>query len=398
MMGRIAQRILKMEESATLKMANLAWELKDQGKDVISLSLGEPDFNTPDFVKEAAIQAIKDNHTHYPPVPGYKDLKEAVCKKFKRDNLIDYTPDQIVVSTGAKHSLMNLCLAVINPGDEVILPAPYWVSYLAMVQFAEGTAVEIKTDIEADFKITPSQLEEALNEKTKMFLFSNPCNPSGSVYSEKEIRALATVFEKYPNCLIVSDEIYELINFESSNFSIARIESLKDRVITVNGVAKGFAMTGWRIGYIGAPTDIAKACTKLQGQFTSGANSIAQKATIAALGKDPSELNEMKEVFHKRRDLLISKLKEIKGLGLNEPMGAFYVFPDVSSFFGKSFGEITINNSDDLCMYLLGDCMVATTAGEAFGCPKNIRISYANSDEQLIEAVKRMKGSLEKLS
>ncbi|MFT6632744.1 MAG: aspartate aminotransferase [Bacteriovoracaceae bacterium] len=398
MMGRIAQRILKMEESATLKMANLAWELKDQGKDVISLSLGEPDFNTPDFVKEAAIQAIKDNHTHYPPVPGYKDLKEAVCKKFKRDNLIDYTPDQIVVSTGAKHSLMNLCLAVINPGDEVILPAPYWVSYLAMVQFAEGTAVEIKTDIEADFKITPYQLEEALNEKTKMFLFSNPCNPSGSVYSEKEIRALATVFEKYPNCLIVSDEIYELINFESSNFSIARIESLKDRVITVNGVAKGFAMTGWRIGYIGAPTDIAKACTKLQGQFTSGANSIAQKATIAALGKDPSELNEMKEVFHKRRDLLISKLKEIKGLGLNEPMGAFYVFPDVSSFFGKSFGEITINNSDDLCMYLLGDCMVATTAGEAFGCPKNIRISYANSDEQLIEAVKRMKGSLEKLS
>lgn len=397
-MGRIAQRILKMEESATLKMANLAWELKDQGKDVISLSLGEPDFNTPDFVKEAAIQAIKDNHTHYPPVPGYKDLKEAVCKKFKRDNLIDYTPDQIVVSTGAKHSLMNLCLAVINPGDEVILPAPYWVSYLAMVQFAEGTAVEIKTDIEADFKITPYQLEEALNEKTKMFLFSNPCNPSGSVYSEKEIRALATVFEKYPNCLIVSDEIYELINFESSNFSIARIESLKDRVITVNGVAKGFAMTGWRIGYIGAPTDIAKACTKLQGQFTSGANSIAQKATIAALGKDPSELNEMKEVFHKRRDLLISKLKEIKGLGLNEPMGAFYVFPDVSSFFGKSFGEITINNSDDLCMYLLGDCMVATTAGEAFGCPKNIRISYANSDEQLIEAVKRMKGSLEKLS
>jgi aspartate aminotransferase len=398
MMGRIAQRILKMEESATLKMANLAWELKDQGKDVISLSLGEPDFDTPDFVKEAAIQAIKDNHTHYPPVPGYKDLKEAVCKKFKRDNLIDYTPDQIVVSTGAKHSLMNLCLAVINPGDEVILPAPYWVSYLAMVQFAEGTAVEIKTDIESDFKITPSQLEEALNEKTKMFLFSNPCNPSGSVYSEKEIRALATVFEKYPNCLIVSDEIYELINFESSNFSIARIESLKDRVITVNGVAKGFAMTGWRIGYIGAPTDIAKACTKLQGQFTSGANSIAQKATIAALEKDPSELNEMKEVFHKRRDLLISKLKEIKGLGLNEPMGAFYVFPDVSSFFGKSFGETTINNSDDLCMYLLGDCMVATTAGEAFGCPKNIRISYANSDEQLIEAVKRMKGSLEKLS
>jgi aspartate aminotransferase len=397
-MERIAQRILNMEESATLKMANLAWELKDQGKDVISLSLGEPDFDTPDFVKEAAIQAIKDNHTHYPPVPGYKDLKEAVCKKFKRDNLIDYTPDQIVVSTGAKHSLMNLCLAVINPGDEVILPAPYWVSYMAMVQFAEGTPVEIKTDIEADFKITPAQLEEALNEKTKMFIFSNPCNPSGSVYSETEIRDLAKVFEKYPSCIIVSDEIYELINFEGSNFSIARIDSIKDRVVTVNGVAKGFAMTGWRIGYIGAPKDIAKACTKLQGQFTSGANSIAQKATIAALAKDPSELNEMKEVFHKRRDLLISKLKEIKGLGLNQPAGAFYVFPDVSSFFGKSHGETKINNADDLCMFLLGDSMVATTAGSAFGNPKNIRISYANSDEQLIEAVKRMKGSLEKLS
>lgn len=397
-MERISDRILKMEESATLKMANLAWELKDQGKEVISLSLGEPDFDTPDFVKEAAITAIKENYTHYPPVPGYKDLKAAISEKFKRDNNLDYDPAQIVVSTGAKHSLMNLCLATVNPGDEVVLPAPYWVSYMAMVKFADGKPVVINTDISTDFKITPAQLDEALTEKTKLFIFSNPCNPSGSVYTEGELRELATVFEKYPNCLIVADEIYELINFESQNFSMGCIESIKDRVITVNGVAKGFAMTGWRIGYIGAPVDVAKACTKLQGQFTSGANSIAQMATIAAVKKDPATLDEMKQVFAKRRELVISKLKEIEGLKVNEPKGAFYVFPDVSAYFGKSADGKTINTSDDLCMYLLGDSLVATTAGDAFGCPNNIRISYANSEEQLIEAVRRMKASLEKLS
>jgi aspartate aminotransferase len=395
-MSTIADRILNMEESATLKMANLAWELKDQGKDIISLSLGEPDFDTPDFIKEAAIQAIKDNHTHYPPVPGFKDLKEAISKKFRRDNDIDYSPEQIVVSTGAKHSLMNLCMALVNPGEEVILPAPYWVSYMAMVKFAQGTPVVINTDIKSDFKITPEQLDEALTDKTKLFIFSNPCNPSGSVYNETELRNLAGVFAKYPNCFIISDEIYELINFESQNFSMAKIDSVKDRVITVNGVAKGFAMTGWRIGYIGAPLAVAKACTKLQGQFTSGANTIAQKASIAALNANPSEVSGMKDIFLKRRDLMIKNLKEVKGITVNEPKGAFYLFPDISSFFGKSFGETTIKNSDDMSMYLLGDALVATTGGDAFGCPDNIRISYATSDDQLIEAVRRMSISLAK--
>ena len=396
-MSRIAQRILNMEESATLKMANLAWELKDQGKDVISLSLGEPDFDTPEFIKEAAIDAINKNFTHYPPVPGYKDVREAICTKFKRDNGLEYTPEQIVISTGAKHSLMNLCLALVNPGEEVILPAPYWVSYMAMVQFAEGVPVEIKTDIKSDFKITPEQLENALTEKTKMFIFSNPCNPSGSVYSEEELKALGTVFEKYPDCYIVSDEIYELINFENNAFSIGTIPALKNRVITVNGVAKGFSMTGWRIGYIGAPLEVAKACTKLQGQFTSGANTIAQKATAAAILRDPKELTEMKETFLKRRNLFVKELRSIEGLEVNDPTGAFYVFPDVSSFFGKSDGSTTIKNSDDFCMYLLGEGLVACTAGESFGCPNNVRMSYANSEEQLLEAVKRIKDALAKL-
>ena len=396
-MANIADRILKMEESATLKMANLAWELKEQGKDIISLSLGEPDFDTPDFIKEAAIQAIKDNHTHYPPVPGYKDLKTAISKKFKRDNELDYAEDQIVVSTGAKHSLMNLCMALVNPGEEVVLPAPYWVSYMAMAKFAEAKVVEITTTIEQDFKITPTQLDEALSEKSKLFIFSNPCNPSGSAYTEAELRELAKVFEKYPNCYIVSDEIYELINFGEKTFSIGRVESIKDRVITVNGVAKGFAMTGWRIGYIGAPKDVAKACTKLQGQFTSGANTIAQKATLAAVNADPAKVSDMREVFLKRRDLMIEKLKEIDGLGVNTPQGAFYLFPEVSKFFGRSFEGQTVKNADDLCMYLLEHALVATTSGAAFGSPDNIRISYANSDEQLIEATKRIKQALDQL-
>ena len=396
-MGTIADRILNMEESATLKMANLAWELKDQGKDIISLSLGEPDFDTPEFIKEAAKTALDENYTHYPPVPGFKDVRKTICEKFARDNDLHFTEEQIVISTGAKHSLMNLCLALVNPGEEIILPAPYWVSYKAMANFAGAKVVEIPTVIEADFKITPTQLDEALTQNSKLFIFSNPCNPSGSVYSKEELIALSKVFEKYPNCFIVSDEIYELINFEGKGFSIGTIHSIKDRVITVNGVAKGFAMTGWRIGYIGAPLEVAKACTKLQGQFTSGANSIAQKATGEALQTDPIILTGMKETFQKRRDLMVEKLKEVPGFEVNEPKGAFYLFPDVSYFFGKSSEDITINSADDLSMFLLSDALVATTAGEAFGCPNNIRISYATSEEKLIEAVERMKKSLIKL-
>ena len=397
-MSKIAQRILDMEESATLKMANLAWELKEQGKDIISLSLGEPDFDTPDYIKDAAIQAIKDNFTHYPPVPGYKDVRQTICEKFKRDNDLDFTPEQIVISTGAKHSLMNLCLALVNPGEEIILPAPYWVSYMAMAEFAGAKVVEIKTDINSDFKINPEQLEEALTDNSKMFIFSNPCNPSGSVYTKEELIALADVFKKYPNCYIVSDEIYELINFQGKNFSIGTLASVKDQVITVNGVAKGFAMTGWRIGYIGAPLHVAQACTKLQGQFTSGANTIAQKATQAAISADPSVVETLKTSFLKRRDLIVELLKGVEGLGTNIPKGAFYVFPDVSSFFGKSFGEHTIKSADDMAMYLLADCQIATTGGDSFGCPNNIRISYATSEDQITEAVRRLKGSLVKLN
>ena len=397
-MTKIANRIQNMEESATLKMANLAWELKDQGKDIISLSLGEPDFDTPDFIKNAAVAAIENNFTHYPPVPGYKDVRAAICEKFRRDNGLVFSEDQIVISTGAKHSLMNLFLALVNPGEEVILPAPYWVSYKAMANFAEAKLVEIETSIDSDFKITPVQLENALSEKTSLFVFSNPCNPSGSVYSEEELRALAEVFAKYPNCYVVSDEIYELINFQGENFSIGTIDSIKDQVITVNGVAKGFAMTGWRIGYIGAPAHVAKACTKLQGQFTSGANTIAQKATQEAVLKDPKSLGEMKDTFLRRRDLLINALSEIPGMKVNIPKGAFYVFPDISAFFGKSTGDTKIDSADDLSMYLLADAQVATTPGESFGCPNNIRISYATKDERLLEAVERMKKSLAKLS
>ena len=396
-MESISNRILNMEESATLKMANLAWQLKEEGKDIISLSLGEPDFDTPDFIKDAANKAIDNNFTHYPPVPGYKDVRESISKKFKRDNNLDYSADQIVISTGAKHSLMNLCLALLNPGDEVVLPAPYWVSYMAMAKFAEGTPVELKTDITTDFKVTAEQLDDALNEKSKLFIFSNPCNPSGSVYSEKELRELASVFEKYPNCYIVSDEIYELINFEGKNFSIGTIDSIRDRVITVNGVAKGFSMTGWRIGYIGAPLHVAKACTKLQGQFTSGANTIAQKATQVAVSESPERVIEMKKVFHKRRDLFVSLLKEIPGMKVNEPQGAFYVFPDISSFIGKKLDNKIIENVNALSMSILAEVQVAITPGDAFGTPNNIRLSYANSDEQLREAASRLKSYFARL-
>ena len=397
-MTAISKRAQNLKESVTIKMAALATELKEQGEDIISLTLGEPDFNTPDFIKDAAKVAIDENFSHYPPVPGYKDLRQAISLKLKKENGIDYPFNQIVVSTGAKHSLMNVVLALVNPGDEVVLPAPYWVSYIEMVRFAEGKPVELSTTIETEFKITPEQLELALNEKTKAFIFSNPCNPSGAAYTKEELEGLAKVFEEHPQVYIVSDEIYEYINFAGKNPSFAAFDSVKERVITVNGLSKGFAMTGWRIGYIAAPADVAKACTKIQGQFTSGANAIAQRAAIAALNGGAAKIDYMKQEFLKRRDLMVSLLKEIEGLKVATPMGAFYLFPDVSNFYGKSYNGKRINSSDDMCTYFIEEALVATTPGSAFGNPDNIRLSYATSEDQLREAAKRMKEALGKLS
>ncbi|WP_395062728.1 pyridoxal phosphate-dependent aminotransferase [Flavobacterium sp.] len=387
----LSDRINNLSTSQTLAMAALARELKAQGKDIISLSLGEPDFNTPDFIKEAAKKAIDENYSTYSPVDGYMDLKEAICRKFKRDNNLDYKPANIVVSTGAKQSLYNIAQVLLNDGDEVILPAPYWVSYSEIVKLSGGIPVEVSTSIENDFKITPQQLEAAITPKTKMIWYSSPCNPSGSVYSREEFTALAEVLKKYPNILIVADEIYEHINFSGTFCSIASIPGMFERTITVNGVAKAFAMTGWRIGYIGAPEFIAKACTKMQGQVTSGANSIAQRATITAVDADPSVLNEMVSAFKSRRDLVVGLIKEIPGLKINTPEGAFYVFPDVSSFFGKTLRGTLINNADDFSMYLLSEANVATVTGDAFGNPNCIRFSYATSEELLTEAMKRIK-------
>jgi aspartate aminotransferase len=393
-MSALSDRINNLSTSQTLAMAAKARELKAQGKDIISLSLGEPDFNTPDFIKEAAIQAIHDNYSTYSPVDGYAELKEAICRKFKRDNNLDYKPSQIVVSTGAKQSLYNLCQVLLNPGDECILPAPYWVSYAEMVKMAEANPIEVPTTIESDFKITPAQLEAAITPKTKLIMFSSPCNPSGSVYNEAELTALARVLDNYPNIYVVSDEIYEHINFSGNFCSIATIPGMFDKTITVNGVAKAFAMTGWRIGYIGGPEFIAKACTKMQGQVTSGANSIAQRATITAVDADPAVLKDMVAAFHSRRDLVVGLLKEIPGVKINVPEGAFYVFPDVSSFFGKTLKGIEIKNADDLSMYLLEHANVATVTGDAFGNPDCIRFSYATSEEILTEALKRIKEAL----
>ncbi|KUO67708.1 MAG: aspartate aminotransferase [Lutibacter sp. BRH_c52] len=375
-------------------MAAKARELKEQGKDIISLSLGEPDFNTPDFIKEAAIQAIHDNYSSYSPVDGYVDLKKAICEKFKRDNNLSYQPSQIVVSTGAKQSIANVAMVLLNPGDEVLLPAPYWVSYSAISILAEATYVEIPSTVEADFKITPGQLEAAITPKTKMVFFNSPNNPSGTIYSEAEYRAFAKVLEKHPNIYILSDEIYEHINYEEPAFSFAAIESMYDRTITVNGVAKAFAMTGWRIGYIGAPEWIAKACTKMQGQITSGANSIAQRATIAALQAPVSKIKYMVDEFHNRRDIVIDLIREIDGFKLNVPGGAFYVFPDVSAFFGKEIKSYKIENAADFSMFLLAEANVATVTGDAFGAPTCIRISYAASEANLREAIKRIKEAL----
>lgn len=391
----LSDRINNLSTSQTLAMAAKARELKAQGVDIISLSLGEPDFNTPDFIKEAAIQAIHDNYSTYTPVDGYVELKEAISRKFKRDNHLDYKPSQIVVSTGAKQSLYNIAHVLINPGDEVIIPAPFWVSYVEIIKIAGGIPVEVPTTIENDFKITAAQLEKAITAKTKMIWFSSPCNPSGSVYSKEEFESLVEVLERHPSVYVVADEIYEHINFTEKHVSIASIGTMINRTITVNGVSKAFAMTGWRIGYIGAPEEIAKACTKMQGQVTSGATSIAQRATIAAVEADPSVLKDMVAAFRSRRDLVVKLVREIPGMKINVPEGAFYVFPNIEAFFGRTIQGITINNADDFSMLLLEKAHVATVTGDAFGNPNCIRFSYATSEDQLTEALRRIKKVLE---
>lgn len=399
-MNYLANRINNLSESETLAMTQKSRELKEQGFDVINLSIGEPDFNTPDFIKTAAKDAIDKNFTHYPPVPGYPELRQAICNKLKRDNNLDYTPEQIVVSTGAKHSIANVMLALVNPGDEVIVPAPYWVSYKEIVKLAEGKAVYLPSSIETNFKVSAKQIEEAITDKTKVFIFSSPCNPTGTVYTKDELRAFAEVFSRHKNIFVISDEIYEYINFLGKHESIAQFDSMKDNVIVINGVSKGYAMTGWRIGYIAAPKPIAKACNKLQGQVTSGACSIAQKASFAAIDMDPKltpEFKVMLDAFHERRDLLLGLLKDVPGVITNKPDGAFYVFMDVKHYFGKKDGEITIKGSEDLSMYLLNKAYVAMVPGTAFGDPNCLRFSYATSKDVIIEAVKRLKETLSNL-
>lgn len=396
----ISNRILNMAESETLAMTAKARELKAQGKDVISLSIGEPDFNTPDCVKEAAKKAIDDNFTHYPPVPGYPDLREAVCKKFKRDNNLDFKPEQIVVSTGAKQSIYQLVQCLINPDDEVIIPTPFWVSYKEIVRVAEGKCVYVKTSIENDFKVTPAQLEAAITPRTKLIMFSSPSNPTGMLYTKEELKGIAEVVAKHENLFVMADEIYEHINFVGKHESLAQFPEVKDRVITVNGVAKGFAMTGWRIGFIAAPTVIAKACNKLQGQVTSATCSIAQKATVCAMLMDPAtsdDIINMRNIFLQRRDMVYKLLCDIPGLKVRLPQGAFYFFPDVSAYYGKSFNGKKIENSTDMAFYLLNEANVATVMGSAFGDDACIRLSYATSEELLREALRRIKEALANL-
>ncbi len=395
---KLASRLSKISESQTLAMARKSRELQALGKDIISLSIGEPDYNTPDFIKDAAKLAIDQNYTHYTPVAGFQDLRVAIAAKFKRDNNINYSPEQIVVSTGAKQSIANVILSLVDLNDEVIVPIPYWVSYIELIKLADGIPVFVHAGVDANFKITPAQLEAAITPKTKMIIFSTPCNPSGSVYNREELQALAEVLEKHPQVYVVSDEIYEHINFVGKHESIAQFSAIYDRVITVNGVSKGFAMTGWRIGYIGAPLWIAKACEKMQGQFTSGTCSIAQRASLAAVLADPSVVKPMRDGFLKRRNMVLEMLKEIPGLKTNIPDGAFYVFPDISSYFGKSDGEYTINNSADLCMYLLNSANLALVSGDAFGDDNCVRFSYATSEDKIIEAIKRLKNALARLN
>jgi len=396
-MEHISRRVQALSVSQTLAMAQKSRELKAQGIDVINLSLGEPDFNTPDDIKEAAKKAIDDNYSFYPPVPGYNDLREAISRKFKEENGLDYTPDQIIVSAGGKHSLINVMLSVVDPGEEVILLAPYWVSYLDHITFAEGKPVIIQTSIDSDFKVTPAQLEAALTPRTRVLIFNSPSNPTGMVYTREEMGALVKVLEKYPQVIIISDEIYEHITFSGKHVSMASFSSICDRVVTVNGVSKGYAMTGWRIGYIGGPLWLAKACNKLQGQFTSGVSSISQRAALAAITSKSGSKERMREAFLRRRDLICRLLGEIPGLKVRVPQGAFYVMPDISNFIGKSFNGKVMKNANDLTFYLLEEASVAMVSGTAFGADNCIRISYATSDGRIIEAVRRIKEALAKL-
>ena len=395
MNNQLSDRINNVTPSATLEMAAKARELRASGKDIIGLSLGEPDFKVPDYIRQAAIQAVNDGYNSYTPVDGYGELKEAIITKYKRDNGLTYEASQIVVSTGAKQALYNVAQVCLNKGDEVILPCPYWVSYSDIVKLAEGVPVEVPTSIATDFKMTPEQLEAAITPKTKMLWYSSPCNPSGSIYSKEELRALADVLQKHPQIVVVSDEIYEHINYGvTAHASMAAFEDMYDRTVTVNGVAKAFAMTGWRIGFIGAPSYIARACNKLQGQVTSGANCIAQRAVITALEESPSRVQYMVDEFKERRKLILSLLNEIEGFHCNEPEGAFYVFPDISAFFGKTLNGVAIKNASDFAMYLLEHANVATVTGDAFGNPKSIRISYAASEKEIKEAIARIKAVL----
>ena len=393
----LSQRVQKMSESATIKMAQMARELKAQGHDVISLSLGEPDFDTPDHIKEAAKKALDDGYTKYTPVPGLMELRNAICTKFKRDNDLEFSPNQIVVSNGAKQCIANLCLALLDKGDEAVILAPYWVSYSEIVKLAEGVPVLVKAGIEDDYKVTAEQVEAAITEKTRILLFSSPCNPTGSVYTKEELQSIADVVAKYPNITIISDEIYEYINFVGHHTSIGTFENVKDRTVTVNGFAKGFAMTGWRLGYMGAPLAVAKACAKIQGQVTSGANAFGQKAAIDALLGDMTPTHKMRKEFLRRRDIMIGLLKEIPGFKVNKPTGAFYIFPDISAFFGKKVGDKVIANADDFCEYILESAHVGIVTGAAFGADECCRFSYAASEESLREAVRRIKEAVSQL-
>ena len=396
---QLSSNLLRFNEPETLKMAKLSRELRAQGIDVVDLSVGEPDFNTPDHIKEAAKKAIDDNWSHYTPVAGYLDLRESICRKFKRDNGLAYTPQEIVVSTGAKQSIANVMLSVLDDNDEVIVPTPYWVSYSEIARFARGKVVFVNTTAETGFKITPEQLEGAITDKTKLFIFSSPCNPTGAVYTKKELQGLAEVFKKYPNIFIISDEIYEYINYSdegaSGHQSIAQFDYLKDQLIIVNGLSKGFAMTGWRLGYIASTTEVAKACEKIQGQFTSGTNSIAQRSAIVALDSPLTPTHEMVKQFKERKQRVMELLKEIPAVTCVEPDGAFYIFPQVKSYFGKKAGDEVINNASDLCMYLLNTAHVSTVSGDAFGEPACIRISFANNMKNIEEGFKRIKKGLE---
>ena len=397
-MEKLSERIRKMADSQTLKMSQKSSELRAQGIDIINLSVGEPDFNTPDIVKDAARKAIDNNFSFYPPVPGFMDLRESICRKLKRENKLEYTPAQIIVSTGAKNALSNALLCLIDPGDEVIILAPYWVSYIDLVKLAGGTPVVVEARIENDFKATYEQIKRAITPRTRALIINSPSNPTGSVYSHEELKNIANVLAEHPEIFIISDEIYEHINFSGSHASLASFENLKERVLLINGVSKAFAMTGWRIGYMAAPAWFTKACIKLQGQTTSGATTIAQKASVAAIDAGYELSKPMRDIFLKRRDLVITRLKEINGVRVRIPDGAFYVFPDISSFFGKSANSVKINNADDLCSYLLEQAHVASVSGSAFGDPDCIRFSYATSEKNLEEAMKRIKKALDSLT